>query len=135
MVTKPVVLKPALAPQSWPGILDLFPSQQRTICVGVLGGRLSRGGRAGCFLRPQPGSALRKPWPGAESTSVLLHRPFLSRDCPETSRACSGITLQGYVGRITIAPRGYCCGAAAADRALFQQLCDSHVILSANAGL
>ena len=135
MVTKPVIPRPALASQSWPGILESFPSQQRTICAEVLGGRLSWGGKAGCLLWPQPGSALHELRLGTESTSVLLHRPFLSRDRPEMSRACSGTALQGYAGRITITPHSYRRGAAAADRALFQWLCDSHVILSEKTGL
>lgn len=37
-----MILRPALAPWSWPGVLDSFPSEQHAICAEVLGGRLSR---------------------------------------------------------------------------------------------
>lgn len=111
-------------------VLDSFLSQQPAMCVEGLGRQLSLGGKAGHILRLQPGSTLRELRLGTESTSVLLHRPFLSRDRPKMYRACSGLALQGHAGRITMAPRSYRCGAAAADRALFEQLRDSHIILS-----
>lgn len=36
-----MILRPTLAPRSWPGVLDSFTSQQHAVCAEVLGGRLS----------------------------------------------------------------------------------------------